>query len=105
MVDKPFLKIDTNLIENIIRPLALGRKNYLFAGNNEAAQNIAMMYSFFATSNAKGIDPSLWLENILHQIADPDATLNDHIPYNLSKYCLNLQMYLVGCLPSRDAYE
>ena len=43
------LEIDSNLIENSIRPLALGRKNYLFAGSHDAAQNIAMFYSFFGT--------------------------------------------------------
>ena len=42
-------QIDNNLIENAIRPLALGRKNYLFAGSHQAAQRAAMMYSFFAT--------------------------------------------------------
>ena len=40
-------EIDNNLIENAIRPLALGRKNYLFAGSHKSAQNAAMMYSFF----------------------------------------------------------
>jgi hypothetical protein len=43
------LEIDNNLIENAIRPLALGRKNYLFAGSHSAAVNIAMYRSFFAT--------------------------------------------------------
>ena len=42
------LEIDNNLIENAIRPLALGRKNYLFAGSHSAAQRGAIMYSFFA---------------------------------------------------------
>ena len=36
-----------NLVENSVRPVALGRKNYLFAGSHEAAQKAAMMYSFF----------------------------------------------------------
>ncbi|MDP3180303.1 MAG: IS66 family transposase, partial [Bacteroidota bacterium] len=43
------LEIDSNLVENSIRPLALGRKNYLFAGSHDAAKDIAMFYSFFAT--------------------------------------------------------
>ncbi|SDC42650.1 Transposase [Pedobacter soli] len=42
------LHIDNNLVENAIRPVALGRKNYLFAGSHEAAQRAAMIYSFFA---------------------------------------------------------
>ena len=64
------LLIDNNLIENKIRPLALGRKNYLFAGSHEAAQRIAMMYSFFATCKAKGVNPFQWLRHTLENIAD-----------------------------------
>ncbi|HEU4607934.1 MAG TPA: IS66 family transposase, partial [Chitinophagaceae bacterium] len=43
------LQIDNNLVENSIRPVALGRKNYLFAGSHERAQDAAMLYSLFAT--------------------------------------------------------
>ena len=42
------LEIDNNLVENAIRPVALGRKNYLFAGSHQAAQRAAVIYSFFA---------------------------------------------------------
>ncbi len=63
------LKIDNNLIENAIRPVALGRKNYLFAGSHEAAQNAAMFYSLFATCKAKGINPYEWLADTLKKIA------------------------------------
>jgi hypothetical protein len=45
-------KIDNNLTENAIRPMAIGRKNYLFAGSHDAAQSYAMFYSFFATCKA-----------------------------------------------------
>ncbi|HFC00235.1 MAG TPA: IS66 family transposase, partial [Phaeodactylibacter sp.] len=51
------LELDNNRNENKIRPLALGRKNYLFAGNHKAAQNNAMMYSFFATCKEYNINP------------------------------------------------
>ena len=64
------LRIDNNLIENMIRPLALGRKNYLFAGSHESAQRIAMMYSFMATCKAKGVNPYEWLAATLEVIAD-----------------------------------
>lgn len=68
------LLVDNNLIENIIRPLALGRKNYLFAGSHQAAQRIAMMYSFMATCKAKGINPFQWLTHTLEHIADTKIT-------------------------------
>ena len=50
-------QIDNNLIENAIRPLALGRKNYLFAGSHKAAQKAAMFYSFFATCKINNVEP------------------------------------------------
>lgn len=60
--------IDNNLIENLIRPLALGRKNYLFAGSHDAAQRAAMMYSFFATCKLNNVEPLAWLTDVLHRI-------------------------------------
>jgi len=45
------------MIENSIRPLALGRKNFLFAGNHDVAENIAMFYSFFGTCKKSDVDP------------------------------------------------
>jgi transposase len=68
------LKFDNNLIENKIRPLALGRKNYMFAGNHAAAQRIAMMYSFFGSCAAQGINPRNWLLNTLDVIAETKIT-------------------------------
>lgn len=62
--------IDNNLIENKIRPLALGRKNYLFAGSHKAGQRIAMMYSFFATCKQHDVNPYKWLKSTLDEIAD-----------------------------------
>lgn len=50
-------QIDNNLIENSIRPVALGRKNYLFAGSHEAAQNAAVIYSLLATCKINNIEP------------------------------------------------
>jgi hypothetical protein len=69
------LKLDNNLIENKIRPLALGRKNYMFAGNHGAAQRIAMMYSFFGSCATQGINPTKWLLNTLDIIAE--TKIND----------------------------
>ena len=51
------LQIDNNLVENSIRPVALGRKNYLFAGSHERAQDAAMLYSLFATCRLHNINP------------------------------------------------
>lgn len=62
------LEIDNNLIENAIRPVALGRKNYLFAGSHEGAKRAAMMYTFFAMCKVNDISPMQWLEQTLDQL-------------------------------------
>ncbi|MCM4156151.1 MULTISPECIES: IS66 family transposase [unclassified Christiangramia] len=64
------IELDNNLIENAIRPLALGRKNFLFAGSHRAAQDAAMLYSFFGSCKMQGINPQEWLEDTLRRIPD-----------------------------------
>ena len=54
------LNIDNNPVENAIRPVAIGRKNYLFAGSHEAAQRSAMLYSLLGTCKLHGINPFTW---------------------------------------------
>ncbi len=66
-------QIDNNLIENSIRPVALGRKNYLFAGSHEAAQNAAVIYSLLATCKINNIEPLAWLTRTLAVISDYPA--------------------------------
>lgn len=67
--------IDNNLVENKIRPLALGRKNYLFAGSHQAAQQAAMMYSFLGTCKANDIDPLEWFTTTLRKL--PETKVNN----------------------------
>jgi transposase len=77
-------EIDNNLIENSIRPVALGRKNYLFAGSHEGAQRAAMMYSFFATCKINDIEPLEWLTKVLTRIPDHSIQrLEELLPHNL----------------------
>jgi transposase len=64
------LEIDNNLVENQIRPVAIGRKNYLFAGSHEAASRHAMIYSFIGTCKLRGIDPEKWLNDVFNRIQD-----------------------------------
>jgi transposase len=69
------LHLDNNWVENKIRPLALGRKNYLFAGSHKGARWIAMMYSFFGTCYMNDINPRTWLQESMvymttHKIED-----------------------------------
>jgi Transposase and inactivated derivatives len=69
-IDNGQVEIDNNLIENSIRPVALGRKNYMFAGSHEAAKQAAMIYSFLGTCKINNVEPYKWLKEILKQIPD-----------------------------------
>ena len=69
-IDNGQFHIDNNLIENSIRPVALGRKNYLFAGSHEAAQQAAVIYSILATCKLQGVEPFAYLTKILSIIPD-----------------------------------
>ena len=64
------IELDNNLIENAIRPMAIGRKNYLFCGSHKAAQNAAMLYSFFGSCKMQNSNPREWLEDTLQRIPD-----------------------------------
>jgi len=80
------LLIDNNQIENSIRGLALGRKNYLFAGSHEAAQRAAMIYSFFAICKKHNINPYNWLKNTLLNISTINhKNITDLYPQNFNK--------------------
>ncbi len=60
--------IDNNPIENAIRSIALGRKNWLFAGSEQAGKRAAAIMSLLATAKANGIDPHAWLTDTLARL-------------------------------------
>ena len=62
--------IDNNGVENAIRPLAIGRKNYLFCGSDASAVRASMIYSFIATCKAAGIEPREWFEDVISRIPE-----------------------------------
>jgi transposase len=76
-------EIDNNLIENTIRPVALGRKNYLFAGSHEAAQRTAVIYSFLGCCKRNQVNPMEWLLDILTRMPEHKANrLHELLPHN-----------------------
>ena len=77
--------IDNNGIENAIRPLALGRKNFLFAGNHDAAIRAAIVYSLFSSCKAASIEPREWLEDILVRLPAYTGDLGVLLPCNWQK--------------------
>ena len=62
------LPIDNNPVENAIRPIALGKKNWLFAGSERAGKRAAAIQSLFATAKLNGIEPSAWLKDTLEKL-------------------------------------
>jgi transposase len=75
------LNIDNNPVENSIRPIAIGRKNYLFAGSHEAAQRSAMLYSLFGTCKLHNINPRTWLKDTLEKTAQqPINRISELLP-------------------------
>ncbi|MFV0290167.1 MAG: transposase domain-containing protein [Mangrovibacterium sp.] len=67
-----------------MRAIAVGRKNYLFAGSHNGAQRAAMMYSFFATCKKNNVDPYKWLHKVLEIIPTYKVNkLAELLPANL----------------------
>jgi transposase len=81
------IEIDNNLIENAIRPLAIGRKNFLFAGSHQAAEMTAAMYSFMACCKKNNIDEVQWLNDVFERIqTHKQKDLYQLLPNNWKKY-------------------
>lgn len=75
------LEIDNNLVENAIRPVAIGRKNYLFAGSHNGARRAAMLYSFLGTCKINEVNPFEWLRDVLTLIpTSPVNRLSELLP-------------------------
>lgn len=75
-------EIDNNLIENTIRPVALGRKNYLFAGSHKAAQRAAMVYSLLGNCKLNDVEPFAWLRDVLSRLPEhPVNRLDELLPH------------------------
>ncbi|MEM6321522.1 MAG: IS66 family transposase [Bacteroidota bacterium] len=68
------LSIDTNALENQIRPIAVGRKNYLFCGSHEGARRAAIFYSLFACCKMNEVNPTEWLLDVMRRL--PTHSIN-----------------------------
>lgn len=77
------LEIDNNKIENAIRPIALGRKNYLFAGSHDAAQRAAIIYTFLGICKKHNVNPTNWLNFVFQNIQSTSVqNLEKLLPQN-----------------------
>jgi transposase len=84
-VDDGHLEIDNNAAERALRIVALGRKNYLFCGSNAGGERAAAIYSLLGSAKLNGLDPELYLHQVLERIADqPISRIADLLPWNLT---------------------
>jgi transposase len=75
--------LTNNAAERALRPLALGRKSWLFAGSDRGGQRAAMMYGLITTAKMNNVDPQAWLADILARIASHPATrIEELMPWN-----------------------
>jgi transposase len=76
-----YLPIDNNVVENAIRPIALGRKNWLFAGSERAGVRAAAIQSLLATAKLNGLEPLAWLRDTLEKLPTwPNSRIDELLP-------------------------
>ena len=79
-----WVEIDNNIAENALRCVALGRKNWLFAGSNKGGEAAAIIYSLLGTCKLNGVEPEGWLRDVLGKISDwPSNRVHELLPWNL----------------------
>ena len=78
---------DNNTAEQSMKPIALGRKNYLFVGSEGGGKSAAIAYTLVETAMLNGIDPQAWLTDVLGRIADHRITrLNELLPWRYAQH-------------------
>ena len=76
-----FYPIDNNPVENAIRPICLGKKNWLFAGSEATGQRAAVIQSLLATARLNGIEPMAWLTDTLQKLPTwPNCRIDELLP-------------------------
>ncbi len=81
--DDGLIEIDNSAAERALRGVAIGRRNYLFAGADSGGERAAAIYSLLGTAKLNGVDPEAWLRHVLARIADhPVNRVDDFLPWN-----------------------
>jgi transposase len=81
--DDGAIEIDNSAAERALRGIAIGRRNYLFAGADSGGERAAAIYSLIGLAKLNGVDPEAWLRHVLTQIADhPVNRVDDFLPWN-----------------------
>jgi len=77
--------LDNNAAERALPVVALGRKNYLFCGSNAGGERAAAIYLLLGSAKLNGLDPELYLHQVLVRIADqPVSRISELLPWNLA---------------------
>jgi len=88
--DDGHLEIDNNAAERALLAVALGRKNYLFAGSDRGGESAAAIYSLIGTAKLNGTDPESYLRNVLSRIAEhPINRIKELLPWNFAEDSLH----------------
>jgi transposase len=83
--DDGHIEIDNNAAERALRAVALGRKNYLFAGSDAGGERAAAIYSLIGSAKLNGLDPEAYLREVLTRIADhPITRIEELLPWNIA---------------------
>ena len=82
-LENGFLELDNNTAERAMKPVAIGRKNWMFAGSQRGGKAMAIAFTLIETAKLNGIDPQAWLTDVLSRIADHKITkLDELMPWN-----------------------
>jgi transposase len=85
LVDDGCIEMDNNAAERSLRGVALGRKNYLFAGSDAGGERAAAIYSLIGSAKLNGLDPEAYLRDVLTRIADhPISRIEQLLPWNIN---------------------
>jgi transposase len=84
-LDDGSIEMDNSAAERALRTVALGRKNYLFAGSDAGGERAAAIYTLLGSAKLNGLDPELYLRHVLERIADhPITRIEELLPWNFS---------------------
>jgi transposase len=82
-LENGFLELDNNSAERAIKPVAIGRKNWMFAGSQRGGKSMAIAFTLIKTAKLNKVDPQAWLTWVLERIADHKITkLDELMPWN-----------------------
>lgn len=79
-----WVEIDNNIAENALRGVAVGRKNWLFAGSDSGGEHAAVLYSLIGTCRLNNVEPEKWLRYVIEHIQDwPANQVRDLLPWRV----------------------